>query len=68
MKLAKPVVDNITKAMHWTLDDFSNAASKRMDSEIDIQSGKEVADVNITNKSYMVKGNTKTVIHLLGPL
>ncbi|XP_053488829.1 interphotoreceptor matrix proteoglycan 1 [Ictalurus furcatus] len=38
MKLAKPVVDNITKAGQWTLDDFSNAASKRMDSEIDIQS------------------------------
>lgn len=67
MKLAKPVVDNITKAGQWTLDDFSNAASKRMDSEIDIQSGKEV-DVCITNKSYMVKGNTKAVIHLLGPL
>lgn len=47
MKLAKPVVDNITKAVHCTLDEFSNSASKRMDSEIDTLSGKEVADICI---------------------
>ncbi|KAB5562385.1 hypothetical protein PHYPO_G00017190 [Pangasianodon hypophthalmus] len=38
MKLAKPVVDNITKAVHGTLDDFNNTASKRTDSETDTQS------------------------------
>ncbi|KAF5903405.1 interphotoreceptor matrix proteoglycan 1-like isoform X2, partial [Clarias magur] len=37
-KMKLPVVDNITKAVHCTLDDFSNAASERLDSEMDNQS------------------------------
>lgn len=50
MSIAKPVVDNITMAVHCTLDNFSNSASKRMDSEIDTQSGKEVVDLCINQE------------------
>lgn len=52
MHLAKPVMDNLTQSVRCTLDDFSSAASKKMDSEIDTQSGKEVQlsalSVNLT--------------------
>lgn len=56
MKLAKPVEDNLTKAVHCTLDKLmpSNAASKK-DSGIDSHPGKEVVDVCVINKSYMAK-------------
>ncbi|KAI4889542.1 hypothetical protein NFI96_033111, partial [Prochilodus magdalenae] len=48
MKLAKPVPYNVTEAVHCVLEDFCNAASKRLDIEIDTQSvdvavGKEMA-------------------------
>lgn len=69
MKLVNPVVDNMTKAVHFSLDGFSNAASKTMNVEIDTESGEEVADFCITNKSYMTKGiNLKVMIFLLAPL
>lgn len=42
MNLAKPLGNNLTQAVRCTLDDFSSAASKKMDSEIDTQSGREV--------------------------
>lgn len=48
--IAKPVVDNITMAVHCTFDNFSNSASKRMDSEIDTQSGKEVVNLSINQE------------------
>ncbi|XP_036448516.1 interphotoreceptor matrix proteoglycan 1 [Colossoma macropomum] len=38
MKLAKPVPYNVTEAVHCVLEDFCNAASKRLDIEIDTQS------------------------------
>ncbi|XP_030643277.1 interphotoreceptor matrix proteoglycan 1 [Chanos chanos] len=38
MKLAKPVPDNVTEAVHCVLEDFCNAASKRLDIEIDSRS------------------------------
>ncbi|KAL6477929.1 hypothetical protein MHYP_G00137640 [Metynnis hypsauchen] len=48
MKLVKPVPYNVTEAVHCVLEDFCNAASKRLDIEIDTQSvdvaaGKEMA-------------------------
>ncbi|XP_066540565.1 interphotoreceptor matrix proteoglycan 1 isoform X2 [Hoplias malabaricus] len=38
MRLAKPVPYNVTEAVHCVLEDFCNAASKRLDIEIDTQS------------------------------
>ncbi|XP_017549948.1 interphotoreceptor matrix proteoglycan 1 isoform X2 [Pygocentrus nattereri] len=38
MKLVKPVPYNVTEAVHCVLEDFCNAASKRLDIEIDTQS------------------------------
>ncbi|XP_067470938.1 interphotoreceptor matrix proteoglycan 1 [Thunnus thynnus] len=38
MKLDKPVPYNVTKAVHCVLEDFCNAASKRLDIEIDSRS------------------------------
>ncbi|XP_072546559.1 interphotoreceptor matrix proteoglycan 1 [Salminus brasiliensis] len=38
MKLAKPVPYNVTEAVHCVLEDFCNAASKRLDIEIDPES------------------------------
>ncbi|XP_052010046.1 interphotoreceptor matrix proteoglycan 1-like isoform X1 [Xyrauchen texanus] len=38
MKLAKPVPYNATETVHCLLEDFCNAASKRLDMEIDSQS------------------------------
>uniref|UniRef100_A0A3B1KKF4 Interphotoreceptor matrix proteoglycan 1 n=1 Tax=Astyanax mexicanus TaxID=7994 RepID=A0A3B1KKF4_ASTMX len=45
MKLAKPVPYNVTEAVHCVLEDFCNAASKRLDIEIDPESV-DVAAVN----------------------
>lgn len=52
MKLAKPVPYNVTEAVHCVLEDFCNAASRRLDIDIDtqsvdIQAGKEMADLCI---------------------
>lgn len=38
MKLDKPVPYNVTEAVHCVLEDFCNAASKRLDIEIDSRS------------------------------
>ncbi|XP_071354837.1 interphotoreceptor matrix proteoglycan 1 isoform X2 [Trachinotus anak] len=38
MKLDKPVPYNVTRAVHCVLEDFCNAASKRLDIEIDSRS------------------------------
>lgn len=38
MKLDKPVPYNVTQAVHCVLEDFCNAASKRLDIEIDSRS------------------------------
>lgn len=45
MKLVKPVPYNVTEAVHCVLEDFCNAASKRLDIEIDPESV-DVAAVN----------------------
>ncbi|XP_051502337.1 interphotoreceptor matrix proteoglycan 1-like isoform X2 [Myxocyprinus asiaticus] len=44
MKLAKPVPYNATETVHCILEDFCNAASKRLDMEIDSQSVDVEAD------------------------
>lgn len=38
IKLTRPVPYNVTERVHCLLEDFCNAASKRLDMEIDSQS------------------------------
>lgn len=64
MKLDKPVPYNVTEAVHCVLEDFCNAASKRLDIEIDSRS----LEVEPGEMSFLVRTVLSCVITGCGHL